>query len=194
MKLQDSFYNNTEVTEIAKCLLGKVICTRINGVFTSGMISETEAYAGIHDKASHAYGGRITKRNEVMYGPSGFAYIYLCYGIHHLFNVVTGPENTPHAVLLRAIEPIDGKPFMLQRRGLLKPKKGFTGGPGTASVALGIQTRFNGESLQGNLIWIEDRGIHIPESEIQIGPRIGVDYAGEDAFLPYRYKTRFIPS
>lgn len=183
-KLPRSFYASTDVVDVSRQLLGKVLATRIGGVLTSGVITETEAYMGAVDKASHAYGGKVTARNEIMYGEAGHAYIYLCYGIHHLFNVVTNLKGTAHAVLVRAIHPLEGRETMLRRR---KAKTLTTGGPGTLSQALGIRTRYNGTDLLGDLIYIEDRGIIVPDQEVIIGPRIGVDYAGEDALLPYRF-------
>jgi DNA-3-methyladenine glycosylase len=149
------------------------------------VITETEAYAGAGDKASHASGGRRTARNEPMYGQGGVAYVYLCYGIHHLFNVVTNREGTPHAVLVRAVHPLEGIDVMVQRRGRVRFS---TGGPGTLSQALGIHTSQSGTDLLGTRIWIEDRGIVVPQKEVIVGPRVGVDYAGEDALLPYRFR------
>lgn len=183
-KLDRAFYANTDVVEVARELLGKVLVTNIDGVLTSGVISETEAYAGAPDRASHAYGGKVTKRNAIMYGEPGLAYIYLCYGIHHLFNVVTDVPGVAHAVLVRAIHPLQGKETMLKRR---MTKVLTTGGPGTLTQALGIRTAQNGTDLLGDLITIEDHGIVIPRKSIIIGPRIGVDFAGNDALLPYRF-------
>jgi DNA-3-methyladenine glycosylase len=184
MGLPQSFYTGADVIQIAKALLGKVLVTNIDGVYTSGVITETEAYAGITDKASHAYGGRRTKRTEIMYMTGGVAYVYLCYGIHHLFNIVTNVKDIPHAVLIRAIEPMDGIDDMLVRRGKDKLTPGLTAGPGAMSVALGIHTYHSGISLQGDQIWVEDRGIAI--GEIVEATRVGVAYAKEDALLPYR--------
>ena len=112
MKLQKDFYQREDVLTISRELLGKVLCTQFEGELTSGIIVETEAYAGETDQASHTYGGRRTLRTEVMYAPGGVSYIYLCYGIHHLFNVVTNFEGIPHAILIRAIKPIDGIDIM----------------------------------------------------------------------------------
>lgn len=161
-----------------------VLLTRIDGRTTSAVITETEAYMGAVDRASHAYGGKVTKRNLVMYGEPGFAYVYLCYGIHHLFNVVTNEEGTAHAVLVRAVHPLTGMDVMLERRGT---KKLTTAGPGTLTQALGIKTIHTGTDLLGDLITIEDHAIRIPRKSIVTGPRIGVDFAGEDALLPYRF-------
>lgn len=187
MKLPLSFYRRNNTIAIAKELLGKVLVTAFNGKISSGIITETEAYLGVFDKASHAYGGRHTNRTKTMYQQGGVAYVYLCYGIHHLFNVVTHGEGEPHAVLIRAIEPLDGIPEILKRRKSKTLTKNITTGPGKVSVALGIKTNHTGESLIENTIWIEDRGIQVRKNEIEITPRIGVDYAGEDALLPYRF-------
>lgn len=180
-----SFYRRDDVVTIARGLLGKMLCTRINGGFAKAIITETEAYAGTEDRASHAYAGRRTARNEPMYAAGGVAYVYLCYGIHHLFNVVTGEEGNPHAVLIRAAIPAEGAKLMLRRRGKEKVDKTLMAGPGTVSQALGITTRLSGASLQGERIWIEDSGIE--PAGITAGPRVGVGYAGEDAARPYRY-------
>lgn len=188
LKLPRDYYLNENVVEVSRGLIGKFLVTQITGKLTSGMIIETEAYNGVNDKASHAYNHRRTKRNEVMYAEGGMAYVYLCYGIHHLFNVVTNRENTPHAVLIRAIKPEEGIHTMLKRREKAEITKVFSDGPGTVTQALGITTRYSGEPLTGGTIWIEDRGVKIDKKNIRIGPRIGVDYAQEDAFLPYRFR------
>lgn len=185
MILPPSFYLNEDVIQVAKDLLGKVIITKIDGITTSGIITETEAYAGITDKASHAYGGRRTNRTEIMYARGGVAYVYLCYGIHHLFNVVTNVQDIPHAVLIRAIEPVKGIDAMLQRRKKTKLQSQLTSGPGAMSMALGIHTLHTGLSLGKGIITIHDEGINI--EEIIATTRIGVDYAKEDALLPYRF-------
>lgn len=186
-KLPQSFYSRTNVLQIAKDLLGKVLVSSINGDYTSGMIVETEAYTGENDKAAHVYGGRRTQRTETMYGEAGYAYIYLCYGIHHLLNVVTHSVNVPHAVLIRALEPIEGIELMMKRRNKLKPDITLTRGPGSLCQALGIHYNQSGENLTGDHIWIEERGIRILKNNIECGPRIGVAYAQEDALLPYRF-------
>jgi DNA-3-methyladenine glycosylase len=190
MKLGSSFYLRKDVVKVARELLGKVLCTDIGGCYCSGMIVETEAYAGVTDKASHAFGGRNTSRTRTMFGEGGTAYIYLCYGIHHLFNVVTNLEGTPHAVLVRAIEPLEGVEYMLQRRGKRTPDTTLTSGPGSLSQALGIHYHDSGASLCGDKIWIEDRGINVKAPEIIASPRVGVAYAKEDALLPYRFRIR----
>jgi len=189
VKLPESFYTCQDVVKISKELLGKVLCTRIDGLLTEAVIVETEAYAGITDKASHAYNGRRTKRTEVMFWQGGHAYIYLCYGMYSLFNVVTNTEGTPHAVLIRGAVPLTGIDTMLQRTGKQKVDKNFLIGPGKLAKAMGLHSSLSGTLLNGDLIWIEDRGINVPANTINATPRIGIDYAGEDALLPYRFTT-----
>ncbi|MDF2455185.1 MAG: DNA-3-methyladenine glycosylase [Cytophagaceae bacterium] len=187
-RLKASYYLNTDVVFLAKDLLGKTLCTRINNTLTGGIITETEAYAGVNDKASHAYNGRRTNRTETMYSKGGVSYVYLCYGIHHLFNIVTHAKDIPHAILIRAIYPTVGIEEIVQRRGV-KLSKNFCVGPGKVSQALGINLLHNNLSLTGKEIWLQDDGIKINPNDIHVGPRIGVDYAGEDAKLPYRFWT-----
>lgn len=179
--------------QVSRELLGKVLCTRVNGAVTKASITETEAYAGIGDKASHAYGGRRTRRTEPMYAAGGIAYVYLCYGIHHLFNVVSGGAGTPHAILVRAGRPLEGKALIRKRRGKAATDETLMAGPGTVSQALGITTKLTGSSLLGDRIWIEDHGIEVDDSQVVIGPRVGVDYAGEDAARPYRFVLEKTP-
>ncbi|GIV29719.1 MAG: DNA-3-methyladenine glycosylase [Bacteroidia bacterium] len=187
MKLKLDFYIRNNVLQIAKDLLGKILITNINGQLTSGIIVETEAYNGIHDKACHAYGGKITPRNKVMYEQGGISYVYFCYGMHYLFNVVTNQKNIPDAVLIRGIIPCKGKEIIFQRIPEKSMKKGVFNGPGKVTKALLIDKNLNGESLLGKKIWIEDDNIKINKNHIVITPRIGIDYAGEDALLPYRF-------
>jgi DNA-3-methyladenine glycosylase len=188
-KIPKSFYLREDVIQIAKDLLGKYIFTNIdNKGITGGIIIETEAYAGVADKASHAYGDRRTQRTEIMYMEGGVAYVYLCYGIHSLFNVVTNRKNIPHAVLIRGIKPVDGLEIM-QKRSDKKNINQLNGiGPGNVSKLLGIHFSHSGESLTGNKIWLEDRGLKILSEKVMIGKRVGVDYAQEDALLPYRFR------
>lgn len=186
-KLPLQFYRNEDVVEVSRDLLGKVLMTNIGSAITGGIITETEAYRGPEDKASHAYGNRRTKRNEVMYLEGGICYVFQCYGIHALFNVVTGSKETPHAVLIRAVQPIVGVDEMLRRRNKTKMDRTVAGGPGTLTQALGINCSHNGLSLTGSTIWIEDRDIKVSPKTIVTGPRIGIDYAGEDALLPWRF-------
>jgi DNA-3-methyladenine glycosylase len=186
-KLDPSFYYREDVLTIARALLGMVLVTRWGGVVTSGRIVETEAYRGTADRASHAWGGRRTARTDVMYGPGGHAYVYLCYGIHHLFNVVTNREGTPHVVLVRAIEPLEGITEMASRSGKPADSLALGAGPGNLTRSLGIRTEHSGASLQGPELQIEDHGYRADAGMVLATPRIGVDYAGEDARLPYRF-------
>ncbi|MGZ4049684.1 MAG: DNA-3-methyladenine glycosylase [Bacteroidia bacterium] len=198
MKLEKDFYLSEDVVQVSKDLLGKYLYTKIDGKITAGIITETEAYAGETDKASHAYNNRRPKRTEIMFADGGLSYVYLCYGIHHLFNVVTNYKNVPHAVLIIAIKPVEGIKTILKRRNISPKgdifeyvkndkKNKIAGGPGTVSQALGIRTEHSGLDLTGNKIWIEDKGIKVSKKDIIVGPRVGVDYAAEDAKLPYRF-------
>lgn len=192
--LPRSYYLNSDVVSLAKDLLGKYLVTRIEGKLTSGMIVETEAYEGVTDKASHAYGGRRTARTEVMYSIGGTAYIYLCYGVHSLFNIVTNEEGIPHAILIRGILPADGMETMLQRTGKTSVTKNFGIGPGNVSKALGIHYSYTGIDITGKPlkqedpgIWVENRGFIVDPEKIVVTTRIGVQYSGEDAARPYRF-------
>lgn len=187
-KLPISFYQQPDVVDLARQLIGKVLCTQINGApITSGIITETEAYCGRGDKACHANNGTRTDRTETMYQAGGIAYVYLCYGIHHLFNVVTNIQDKADAILIRAVQPLDGKNIMLKRREADKVKPALTAGPGRLTQALGINTSFDTTSLAGDTIWIEDRGIDFSEDSVVSTKRVGVAYAGEDAKLPWRF-------
>lgn len=184
--LSESFYLRDDVLLIARELLGKVIVVENDAARCSGIISETEAYAGETDKASHAYGGRRTTRTETMYKKGGIAYVYLCYGIHHLFNVVSNVEGIPHAILIRAIKPLEGLTKMTERAANKKMKADGIG-PGKLSAMLGINKKDNAISLQSKNFFIEDRGIEIMDKNILTSPRVGIDYAGKDALLPWRF-------
>lgn len=186
-KLDNSFYDRPDVVRIARDLLGKVLVTEIDGLRTSGRIVEVEAYNGVIDRASHAWSGRRTRRTEIMYGQGGAAYVYLIYGIYHLFNVVTNRKEVPHAVLVRALEPLEGIPIMLQRTGKLHADHTLTRGPGNLSMAMGLLTKHTGTSLLGDEIYIGGDGYKPRRADIIATPRIGVDYAGEDANLLYRF-------
>ena len=192
-KLGIEFYQRPNVLQIAKELLGKILVTKWNGPDgyrdeTSGRIVEVEAYNGVIDKASHAAGGRRTNRNEIMYGDGGVAYVYLCYGIHHLFNVVTNKKETPHAILIRALEPIKGIDVMLDRAGKKQLDYTLTKGPGNVSRALAISFKqHSGHSLLSKDLFIAEDDFVLNKKDIVASPRIGVDYAGEDAKLLYRF-------
>ena len=181
MKLSQSFYFRDDVVTISRELLGKVLCTRIDGRMTAAVITETEAYAGISDRASHAYGGRCTRRTEPMYGPGGTAYVYLCYGIHHLFNVVTNVAGVPDAILVRGGHPLEGVDAIVDRRAAVAGRRALLAGPGSLAQGLGITTQLTGTSLIDGPIWIEDHGFRVDEATVTVGPRVGVGYAAEDA-------------
>jgi DNA-3-methyladenine glycosylase len=186
-KLPYSFYLEEDVNQLATALLGKQLFTMIDGELTGGTIVETEAYKGVNDKASHAYGGRFTNRTKTMYEAGGVAYVYLCYGIHSLFNVVTAAADTPHAVLIRGLEPTVGLEIMLRRRNMSALKPNLTSGPGALAKALGIDRTLNGKDLAGEEIWLEDNQIYYKPEEIVAAPRVGVAYAADHALLPWRY-------
>lgn len=193
IKLTQEFYQRKNIMVIAGELLGKILVTNREGIVTSGRIVEVEAYKGVVDRASHAYAGRRTARNEIMYAQGGVAYIYLCYGIHHMFNVVTNLEGTPHAILIRALEPLEGIENMLQRTGKKKPDHTLTRGPGNLSKAMGIHVSQSGYSLLGNELYIAEDNFTYSQKDKASSPRIGVDYAGEDALLPYRLYVKGNP-
>lgn len=182
--LPESFYAHPDVVNVSRKLIGKRLCTIFNGQFTSGIITETEAYCGRNDKACHANNGLRTERTEVMYGNPGLAYIYLCYGIHHLFNVVTNREGLADAVLIRSVKPEDGLNIIRERRHH-RTEKELTNGPGKLSQGLGIHKQYSGSDLYTSPIWIEETGMAF--SQIESSHRIGVDYAGEDARRPWRF-------
>jgi DNA-3-methyladenine glycosylase len=185
-RLSSDFYQNEDVSSVAKQLLGKLLFTYVDGELTGGVITETEAYDGVVDKACHAFGGRNTNRTATMYLAGGVTYVYLCYGIHHLLNVVSGKEGNPQAVLIRAIEPKVGIETMLSRRKMEKLAPRITAGPGALSQALGIDKQLNAKHLSANEIWIEeDLDYKVPE--IVSTTRIGVAYAQEHALWPFRF-------
>lgn len=190
--LSREFYRNEDVVFLAKQLLGKMIISDNNGTITSGIIVETEAYRAPEDKASHAFGNKRTARTSTMFGKPGTAYIYLIYGFHHLFNVVTAAEGIAHAVLVRAIEPKKGIETMLQRRN--KPSMDFdlTNGPGKWTQAFGITTGLNGLDLtdKDSAIKIFDVDIKIPVERMIAGPRVGIDYAEEWAEKEWRFRVK----
>ncbi|HZV70355.1 MAG TPA: DNA-3-methyladenine glycosylase [Saprospiraceae bacterium] len=188
-KLPASYYASHDVNFLAKDLLGKILCTRIDGIYVAGKIVETEAYRGPDDKAAHSYNNRRTPRTEVMFWQGGVAYVYFCYGIHHMMNVVTGPQDHAHAVLIRALEPVDGLKSMALRRKMDTSDVRLTKGPGALTIAMGIDKSMTGTSLHkaSSFIWIEDRGIYFSDSEICTSKRIGIDGAGDAAHWPWRY-------
>ena len=189
MKLPESFYQRSNVVKIARELLGKGLFTRIDDTVTGGMIVETEAYSW-KERGCHAYGARKTQRNAVMFGKGGHSYVYLCYGMHNLFNIVTNEQDAADAILIRAIEPVEGIEEMKRRRGPLTSSFHLTSGPGKLTKALGIDRKWNGKYLLGNEIWVEDFGRNFPKKDIEASHRIGIDYAGEDAKLPWRFTVK----
>ena len=184
-RLPRGFYLREDTISIANELLGKLIVVPDNGRRVSGMIVETEAYLGEVDRAAHSYAGRRTPRNEVTYGKGGHAYVFFIYGMYYQLNIVTGPADHPHVVLIRAVEPVEGIEIMRQRRGAMKDRN-LTSGPGKLCIALNINRDLNGEDLRGKQIWLEDHRSFTSE-EIAVGKRIGIDYAGKDAEKPWRF-------
>lgn len=184
-RLPLDFYTREDVVQIARDLVGKLLFTRFDSILTGGLIVETEAYSGRSDKACHAYHKR-TKRTEVMYSEGGVAYIYLCYGIHQMFNIVTNQEGLADAVLIRAIEPVTGLDMIEQRRGGDK-KYALTKGPGSLGQALGFDRSQTGTSLIDSAdMWLAESLVE-ETYEIEVDRRVGVDYAEEDALLPWRF-------
>ena len=184
-RLPRGFYLREDTISIANELLGKLIVVPDNGRRVSGMIVETEAYLGEVDRAAHSYAGRRTPRNEVTFGKGGHAYVFFIYGMYYQLNIVTGPADHPHVVLIRAVEPVEGIEIMRQRRGAMKDRN-LTSGPGKLCIALNINRSLNGEDLRGKQIWLEDHRSFTSE-EIAVGKRIGIDYAGKDAEKPWRF-------
>jgi DNA-3-methyladenine glycosylase len=187
-KLERDFYTRADTLRVARELLGKrlVVPDGARGR-VSGRIVEVEAYLGVEDAAAHSYGGRRTRRTETMYAVGGTAYVFFVYGMHHQFNVVTGPEGLPHAVLVRAVEPEEGVELMKERRPVSKERE-LTSGPGKLCRALGLDLSHDGADLTtGASVWLEETGVRFEPGQIASGPRIGVAYAGEDAFRPWRF-------
>ncbi|HEX8424832.1 DNA-3-methyladenine glycosylase [Hymenobacter sp.] len=189
-KLPLDFYRRSDPVQIARDLLGKHLYTKINGVTTGGRIVETEAYAHINDQACHSHLGRYTARTQIMYEPGGVAYVYLVYGRYALFNIITNEAGKADAVLIRGLEPLEGIPEMLLRRGITTVQRNLTGGPGLLTQALGISTQQYGTDLTGDTIWLEDQQELLSEDSIVASPRVGIDYAGEDAILPWRFRIK----
>jgi len=185
--LLDSFYRRNDVTQIARQLLGKKLITNVLGKRSSGIIVETEAYSH-RERGCHAYNNKMTGRNKVMFEVGGVAYVYLCYGIHNMFNVVTNRKGVADAILVRALEPAEGEQWMMERMQVTSIKR-ITSGPGKLTKALGIDRAFDGKFLNGADVWIEE-GLKINSRRIISSARIGIDYAGEDALLPWRFSIK----
>ena len=190
--LPRSFYEREDPVEVAIDLLGKILRVEGKTGKCAARIVEAEAYGGPKDRASHAWRGR-TARNESMFGPPGTAYVYLCYGIHRMFNVVTAPANIPAAVLIRGVEPIEGTEGMVRRRKLDLDNFRLTAGPGALTAALGIRMEWDRSDLVCGPIRIEDDGMRISPRQIQRRPRVGVNYAGPAAKFPWRFSIRNNP-
>jgi DNA-3-methyladenine glycosylase len=191
VRLERDFYTRADTLRVARELLGKrLVVPSEAGARASGRVVEVEAYLGAEDRAAHSFGGRRTRRTETMFGKGGTAYVFFVYGMHHQFNVVTGPEGVPHAVLVRAVEPEEGVELMRARRAVSKERE-LTSGPGKLCRALGIDLTFDGEDLTtGRRAWLEETGQTYQPEQIATGPRIGVAYAAEDALKPWRFWVR----
>jgi DNA-3-methyladenine glycosylase len=188
-KLPRDFYTRSNVLTVARDLLGKLLVVPAeDGQRVSGMIVEVEAYRGPEDRASHAYGGRRTRRTETMYSLGGVAYVYFVYGMYYQFNVVCNLTDIPHAILVRALEPVEGLEVMRQRRHQ-HPDHNLTNGPGKLCIALGIDRALDNADLLGNRVWLEEYQ-RIPPRRIARGPRIGIDYAQEWTDKPWRFWIR----
>lgn len=194
MKLSAEVYLDPKPPRIARYLLGKVLMVRSKDGLCGGVITETEAYGGAEDKACHGYNNRRTERTETLFARGGCAYVYLCYGMHEMFNIVTGPADVPQAVLIRAVSIIDGVEIVARRRGKIA-RKDWASGPGRVTAALGIhRSLHNRADLTGDTIWVEDRGINVPSRQVLMTPRIGIDYAGEWVDKPWRFVFTAEPS
>lgn len=193
IKLPLSFYQRDNVELIARELLGKYIYTNIGAGQSGGIIIETEAYKGPEDRGSHAYNNRRTPRNEMMFGSGGLVYMYICYGIHDMLNIVSGIEGMSHAILIRAIEPLTGIDMMRERRNLYDHDKRLCQGPGVLSKALGLNKLHNGTDLQNDEIWIEDKGLNYADEEVVASARVGMNFEGPYKTIPWRFYIKGNP-
>lgn len=189
-RMSKSFFQRPTLV-VARDLLGKYLVVKRGRMVLSGKIVETEAYRGEDDRACHASKGR-TPRTEILYAEAGTIYVYLIYGMYHCVNIVMEEKDFPSAVLLRAVEPIEGIHIMEKRR---KTKHGtaLASGPGKLCDAFGITKRMNGKTVFGDTAWIEDRGEAVRRNDIVPVPRVGVDYAGACARLPWRFYIKKSP-
>lgn len=181
------FYRRDDVVQIAFDLIGKDLYTCIDGKICAGTIVETEAYRGPEDRASHAFNNRRTLSNEMMYSAGGKVYMYICYGIHDMLNIVTGAEGCSHAVLIRAIEPHTGIEHMRERRNLLNNDRRLCQGPGSLAKAMGLNKSHNGLDILSDRIWIEDTGKRFSDDEIRASARIGLNFEGPYKKIPWRF-------
>jgi DNA-3-methyladenine glycosylase len=182
-KLPRSFYSRSTL-DVASDLLGKILVRCLDRRKVAGKIVETEAYVGPHDLACHASKGH-TPRTSVMFGPPGFAYVYMIYGFYFCLNVVTEPLGYPAAVLIRAVEPLENVDLMRKLRNNPQHATSIASGPGKLCMAMSIDKQLNGADLLGTTIWIEDR--KFDPGPILTSPRVGVDYAGEYKDKPWRF-------
>ncbi len=192
-KLPPEFYRQEDVVLVARQLLGKHVYSLIDGQLTGGIIVETEAYKGPEDRGSHAYNGKRTPRNEMMYAAGGLAYMYICYGIHDMLNIVTGLAGTSHAALIRAIEPIEGVDVMRTRRHLFNRDIRLCQGPGALAKAMGLTKIHNGIDLQDNVIWLEDHGLMYTDDRIVSSARVGMNFDGPFKTIPWRFYVKGNP-
>jgi len=191
VKLSADFYTRENTLLVCRQLLGKKLCTSIDGIFTSGIIVETEAYRGPGDLGSHAYNNKRTTRNDIMYAEGGVVYMYICYGIHDMLNIVTGKEGSSHAVLIRALQPADGVLHMCERREIQDLKR-LCKGPGALAKALGLSKKHNGVSLESDLIWVEDAPALVEESIVETS-RVGLNIQGLYRDIPWRFYIKGNP-
>lgn len=192
-KLPVEFYRQDDVVQIARQLLGKHIYSLVDGNISGGIIVETEAYRGPEDRGSHAYNDKRTPRNEMMYEAGGLAYMYICYGIHDMLNIVTGAHGTSHAALIRAIEPIEGIDIMRSRRNVFDKDKRLCQGPGALAKAMGLTKLHNGTDLQGEVIWLEDKGFTYPDHQVVASARVGMNFDGPYKTIPWRFYVKGNP-
>lgn len=192
-KLPLEFYQQPDVVSVARELLGKHVYSFIDGKLTGGIIVETEAYRGPDDRGSHAYNNKRTLRNEMMYSAGGVAYMYICYGIHDMLNIVTGIEGMSHAALIRAIEPTEGLETMRIRRGIFEQDRRLCQGPGALAKALGLTKFHNGTDLQGDNLWLTDEGVYYEEDQIVASARVGMNFDGPFKTIPWRFYVRRNP-
>jgi DNA-3-methyladenine glycosylase len=187
-RLERDFYTRADTLRVARELLGKrLVVPDASGARVAARVVEVEAYLGVEDRAAHSYGGRRTRRTETMFAVGGTVYVFFVYGMHHQFNVVTGPAGRPHAVLVRAVEPEEGIEAMKARRPVAKERE-LTSGPGKLCRALGLDLTHDGEDLTtSRRVWLEESGVRYTPGEVAAGARIGVAYAGEDALKPWRF-------
>jgi DNA-3-methyladenine glycosylase len=186
-----AFFQRPDVLLIARELLGKHVFTRIDGELTGGRIVETEAYRHEGDPSITLHLQRKARQARALYQPGGHAYLYTVYRVHTLFNITANDAAHPDAVLIRAIEPLEGIAIMQRRRGLAKLARNLSAGPGVLSQALGLTPALNGELVAGPQIWFEDAGEVIADENVLASSRVGLEYAGEEAVaLPWRFRVK----